>query len=1181
MFDLKNLTSRELEEKILAFWDERRIFQKSVAQRKNRKSFSFYDGPPFANGLPHYGHILASVIKDTVTRFWTMAGYRVERRVGWDCHGLPVEYEIEKGLALKSKRDIERLGIKNFNHACRDSVFRYAKEWEATLKRAGRWADYSNAYATLDNSYIESVWWVFKNLWTQGLVYKEYRVSPYCPRCGTPLSNFEVNQGYRDAEDTAVYVKFKISESALRAQNSRSNAVKLPPETYFLAWTTTPWTLPGNVGLAVDPSIDYALVQERNAHFLIAKERTGILRQPARILTAIKGAALAGLRYEPLFDALAEQKNLANVERAFAVMPADFVSAKEGTGIVHTAVMYGEDDFTLGKKHRLPMRHTVDENGCFTKDVPQWAGKFAKDVELDIVRDLDKRGLLYKKEKILHTYPFCWRCDTPLLYYALESWYVNVSSFRSALVKNNKRINWVPAHVKEGRFGKWLKEARDWSISRNRFWGAPLPVWHCTQCHEYVVAGSLKELDALAPSSHNRYFVLRHGEADSNVLNIQSSFPETIDNHLTKKGLRQIDALLPVLRKKKIDFIVASDLLRAKETAERVSHALDLPIHYDARLREYDVGNSNGKPIEEFGRAFPGDLLKFAEKSEGGETLRDVERRMMEALEEFEKKYRGKTILIVSHGDPLWVLEGTAQGMNEKQIAVSRRRYINTGELRPLRLLHLPRNERGALDLHRPYIDDFEAYCPRCKERLSRIPEVFDCWFESGSMPYGQWHYPFENKKLVERTFPADFIAEGLDQTRGWFYTLHVLATALTRKNIGLGKNQPAFKNVVMNGLILSETGVKLSKRLRNYTEPELVFEKYGADALRLFLLSSTPIGEDYRFSDRGVAETKSKTVDRLLNCAHFLALYRRERHALMRAPQRAVKDVSLLDRWIFARLNETTAAMTRALKAYDLTTASRALVAFIDDLSNWYVRRSRRRLQRPESRPDYEAAVRTLTAVLRQGAILMAPFAPFAADALYKNSAPRHDAKQKESVHLEDWPVCRIARNDMLLIKKMRVVRDLASAVLAKRAEKNIKVRQPLQRLTLGNNALDMKRDEALLELLRDEINVKEIVYDKRIKNGFALDTRISRELREEGLFREFTRLVQGLRQKAGYKPRDTIALSIDTTGDLRRILLGHAERIKQETSAKTVHFARTEKFDAEEATIIDTHTLWVGVKK
>ncbi len=737
------LNIKELDEKVLKHWEDNKIFEKSIAQREGEKLFSFYDGPPFATGLPHYGHILATTIKDTVLRYWTMKGYKVERRVGWDCHGLPVENLIEKELKLKSKKDIEALGIEKFNTACRESVFRCVDDFTKTLKKVGRWADYDNAYTTMDNNYIESVWWVFKQLWDKELVYNDYRVGPFCPRCGTTLSNFEVNLGYKDVEDPSIFIKFSVKE-------------KNQPNTYFLVWTTTPWTLPGNVALAVGKNVEYVKIKKGEEFWILAKERLSVIEGDYTIEKSYKGKDLLKWQYHPLYDFMIPS------EPAFYVVEADFVSTSDGTGIVHIAPAFGIDDMEVGRANNLPIIMTIEEDGKFKKEIKPWAGKFVKAADSLITSDLKSSGRLYRQEVIKHSYPFCWRCDTPLLYLAQKTHYISVTKIKDALIENNQKIHWVPGHIKDGRFGKWLTDAKDWAFCRKRYWGAPIPIWKCSKCEKERCIGSIQEL---------------------------------------------------------------------KENSDQ----------------QYNFN-----------------------------------------------------------------------------------------------------------DLHRPYIDNIKLQC-ECGGEMTRIEEVFDCWFESGSMPYAQWHYPFENAERVEKTFPADFIAEGLDQTRGWFYTLHVIAAALTScvkercPDIALKENSPAFKNVVVNGLVLAEDGKKLSKRLKNYPMPEEVLEKFGADALRYFLLASTPIGEDYRFSEKVVEETYKRVISTLWNTAIFLNTYI---DTDFKAPKKFNSE-NVLDQWITSRLQDLVENITKQMDEYELTKAARLFDKFIDDLSNWYVRRSRRRFQKPQNEQE------------------------------------------------------------------------------------------------------------------------------------------------------------------------------------------------------------------------------------
>ncbi|MDD4931186.1 MAG: class I tRNA ligase family protein [Candidatus Colwellbacteria bacterium] len=1153
----------KIEEDVLKFWAENQIFEKTIAQRKKSRTFSFYDGPPFATGLPHYGHILATTIKDSVTRFWTMRGFKVERRVGWDCHGLPVENLIEKELGLRDKKAVLEMGMENFNNACRAAVFRSVGDFQKTLQRVGRWADYENSYATLDNDYMESVWWVFKQLWDQGLVYSDYRVAPYCPRCGTPLANFEVNQGYKDTDDPAIYVKFEAAEPD----------DNIP--TYFLAWTTTPWTLTANAALAVGPDIKYAKVAYDGANgkeFLImAKDRVSSVMEGVRhdIVAEYKGKDLKGKKYRPIFD-FAETD-----EKAHFVVTADYVLAEDGSGIVHTAPAFGVDDMETGKKNGLPMILTVNEEGKFKPEVTPWAGMFVKKADKEIIEHLKLKGILFKEGTIRHSYPFCWRCDTPLLYYPIEGWYVSVTKIKEDLLKNNTKTHWVPSHLKNGRFGKWLADVRDWAISRNRFWGAPIPVWKCDDCGEMTAVGSLKELNRLSASSGNKYFIMRHGESDSNVLNIFSSLPEKTEINITKKGIREAEKAAKELKQSKIDVIYTSPLRRTMETAQILADKLKVEIIVDERLAEYSVGEWNGKPVEQFEEYMGPHINKFEKTPEGGENLRSVRARMISFMTDIDSSVKDKNILIISHGDPLWVMEGAIKGYNEKQIDDSRKNLIQPGEWRKIKFSKLPFSRTGELDLHRPYIDETEVKCPKCNGKAKRINQVFDCWFESGSMPYASWHYPFENKKKVEEMFPADFIAEGLDQTRGWFYTLHVLASALTKKDIGLGKTKPAFKNVIVNGLVLDEFGRKLSKKLRNYTEPEIVFDKYGADAVRFFLLSSTSIGEDYRFADKGVLETKNKIVDRFLNSYNFLRMYANgDLEKKFAAP---VKKESIADRWIKARLDETIIAITKEMELYELTDATRPIINFLDDFSNWYIRRSRTRLQRPDDRDDSYAAGKTMYDVLITVSKLLAPFSPFISEAVYLSLTGKSG---KKSVHLEDWPkAMNLSQKDKTLIRDMAELRVLTTEALARRSETGIKVKQPL--MTYKFSVKSLKGKKELLGLLADEVNVKKVIYDEAVPLGGWIDNEITTELKAEGLFREAVRSVQDLRQKAGLNPGEQAILSISGDEGIIRSIMSFEKEAMSILSLQKIEERVSDDDRASLETKIDGRDIRLGVRK
>ncbi len=1131
------------EEDILKFWKENKIFEKSVEQAKSRPYFSFYDGPPFLSGKPHYGHILTATIKDTVARYKTMNGYNVPRRVGWDCHGLPIENLVENELNIKNKKEIEeKIGIEKFNKTCRDSVFSSLNIFQKTLQRIGRWADYSDAYMTLDNAYIESVWWVLKQLWNKGLIYKDYRVSPFCPRCGTPLSNFEVNLGYKDASDPSILVKFKVKNEKLKVNE------------YFLVWTTTPWTLTANTALAVGKDIDYVKVKINNESFILAKERLNVINGECEILEKIKGKDLLGIEYEPIFEFIKPEK------KAHFVISGDFVSIEDGSGIVHIAPAFGADDMDAGKKNNLPAIITVDKQGKMLSKNSPWNGKFVKDADTLIIEDLKKRNLLFKSEKIIHTYPFCWRCDSPLLYYPLETWYIAVEKIKDELIKNNKKINWVPEHIKEGRFGKWLEGARDWAFTRNRYWGAPLPVWKCQKCGDHIAVSSIEDLEKNSKKSGNKYFLLRHGESEKNIRGINSCWPEKELNHITKKGRKDIEEVAKKLKKEKIDFIFSSDLARAKQTAEIISKEIGILVGFDERLREYNTGVYNGRPCEDFGE-FIGDdeMNKFIRTPENGENLNNIRKRMMNLILELENKYNNKNILIVSHGDPLWVLEGAMRGLDEKKIIEISKNYIQTSELREAELLNLPYSKDGKLDLHRPYIDEIILKCQKCESEMRRIEEVFDCWFESGAMPYAQYHYPFENKKLVEDTFPADFITEGLDQTRGWFYTLHVLATALTLKDIGLRENEPAFKNVVVNGLILDSTGRKLSKKFKNYAEPEEIMEKFGSDALRFYLLSSTAIGEDYLFADKGVQESMRKIVASFYNSLDFLKTYWKSDFKISKFGFGA----NILDKWILVRLEQTIIDVVKNMDAYDLTRASRVFIDFFDDLNNWYIRRSRARFQHPENEKDYQNAINVLHYVLLETSKLLAPFTPFVSEAVYQELKQFNPAELKESVHLENYPVShRPSVISHQLLEEMEEARKIVSFALKARARAGIRVRQPLASLKIRNLKHEIRNDKELLNLIKEEVNVKEIIFSTQSAQSGSgweveLDTKLTSELIQEGMARELLRHIQDLRKKSGLIPQDKINLVVQTSQEGEKLINSFANEIKKGTNTASIKFS------------------------
>ncbi len=1036
----------EVEKEMLNYWEKNKIFEKSVKNREGKEKFVFFDGPPFANGLPHYGHMLANVIKDAITRFWSMKGYYVPRRNGWDCHGLPVEYEIEKELKLNGRKDVVDYGIEKFNAKCRESVFRYTKEWEDTLKRLARWVDFNDNYATLDNTYMETIWWIFKQIWDKKLVYTGHKAMHVCPRCETPLSNFEVSQGYKDVTDLSVTVKFKLKEDALKALDTKEKDV------YVLAWTTTPWTLPGNVALAFGKKIEYIMVagkdsDEKDGVFVLAKELADKVFGEGNYveIEKVDPKKLADTHYEPLFDYFDEQDE----GKLYVMDLADFVTTEDGTGVVHIAPMFGEDDYEFGKDKNLGQIQHVKMDGTFTEEVKGFAGKFVKGQDLNIAINLHEKGLLFAKQNYKHSYPHCWRCETPLLNFATRSFFIEVTRLKEKMLKSNKEIHWQPEHIKDGRFGKWLEGARDWAISRNRFWGCAIPVWEC-ECGEQICIGSVEEL---------------------------------------------------------------------KEKA--------------GRLPERD----------------------------------------------------------------------------------------------------------GELDLHKPYIDNVTIKCETCGDEMKRVQDVFDCWFESGAMPYAQLHYPFENKEKFEENFPANFIAEGLDQTRGWFYTLHVLASVLFDK--------PAFKNVVVNGIILAADGEKLSKRKKNYPDPNELFDSKGVDSMRYFLLSSpAALADDVRFSEQHVEEIVKKFTLTLWNTYSFFVTYANIDKFEPSKDYKSFQPSHKLDRWILSELNSLTKTVTEEMDGYNLPKSTRPVLDFLENLSNWYVRRSRRRFWKSENDKDKDQAYQTLYIVLVEFVKLLAPFMPYIADEIYQNLTG------EESVHLADWPVPNEMIIDGKLNEEIHVVRTIVNLGHSVRAKARIKVRQPLQKVGIAlPDGLPKEVIDTHKEVIMEELNVKEIEFiaeagdiveqsvipnakvlgpkygkdvqfiiqkikageyelgDDSIKVGefelmgdeieigfkgkegydvesvegivVALDTEISEELKKEGYARDVVRMVQELRKEADYQVDDRIYVYVESTGVVEEAVTQFADYIRTETLADELQQSGDIEWDKEKEVKFGDITVKIAVRK
>ncbi|MBU2263404.1 class I tRNA ligase family protein, partial [Patescibacteria group bacterium] len=855
-----------------------------------------------------------------------------------------------------------------------------------------------------------------------------------------------------------------------------------------------------------------------------AKERLSVIDGEYEILKEMKGKDLLGLEYELIYDFIKPDK------KAHFVVLGEFVSMEDGTGIVHIAPVFGAEDMKVGKENNLPVILTVDEEGKFKEEIKPWAGTFVKNADKEIVKNLQERNLLFKSETITHTYPFCWRCDSPLLYYPLDTWYIAVEKIKDQLIKNNKKINWVPEHIKEGRFGKWLEGVRDWAFTRNRFWGAPVPIWKCDKCGNFKAIGSFNEIKQ-SFNGINKIFLIRHAEAENNVSEILSSWPEKAEYHLTEKGKEQAKKMAEFLKKENIDLIFSSPVTRTKETAEIIAKKLDIKVIFDERLREMDYGDLEGKAYRDFERQYPRESR--IEKTEHGiETGNQIKERLENFLEEINKKYSNKNIIIISHGDPIQIFYGITQNLS--LINSFKGWYPKKGSVKII--------YSKPIDLHRPYIDEIVLDCEKCGDKMKRVEEVFDCWFESGAMPYAQYHYPFENKKFVEDTFPADFIAEGLDQTRGWFYTLHILSTALF--------NNQAFKNVVVNGLILDSQGRKLSKKLRNYIEPEEIVDKFGADALRFYLLSSTAIGEDYLFSDKGVQESMRKVVTSFYNSLNFLKTY-----SGLGKIEKPKEINNILDRWILIKLQKIINDVTGNMDKYDLTRASRVFIDFFDDLTNWYIRRSRPRFQHPESEKDYENAVNVLHYVLIETSKLLAPFSPFVSEAVYQElKGEPADAEalagKKESVHLEEYPeVKKISKEEEKILENMEDARKIVSIALEERSKHGVKVRQ-----VLDGFATTYSISDDFIQIVQDEINVKKIKIGQKENK---LDLEITEELKNEGIARELVRNIQDLRKKAGLKPQDKIGLIIETNKDGEEIIKKFDSEIKKLTNTTEIKFS------------------------
>lgn len=1125
------------EEEILAFWQEQNIFDKTLTKPSPRGEFVFYEGPPTANGRPGIHHLESRAFKDAIPRYKTMRGFHVRRKGGWDTHGLPVEIEVEKELGLKSKKEIEAYGVGAFNEKCRESVWKYVAEWEEFTTRIGYWVDQKTPYITYTADYIESLWYIFKRIAKKKLLYKDYKVVPWCPRCGTPLSSHELAQGYKDVEDSAVYVKFKATDG----------------DEYFLAWTTTPWTLPGNVALAVGEDIHYVKVTIDGDEVWIAKERRDAIAPDAPIIAEVAGHDLIGRTYEPVFDYFKNSlppSEESKSTKAYTIYPAQFVSTEEGTGIVHTAVMYGQDDFELGTNIGLPKHHLVTEEGTFTADVGEYKGMFVKDADPLIIEALEKKGLLLQHERITHTYPFCWRCKTPLIYYARDSWYIAMSCLRKKLIRENQKINWEPAHIKDGRFGEWLREVKDWAISRNRYWGTPLPIWQCTTCEKTEVIGSVQELQKRTKRSGNKYFVMRHGQSVGNT-EYKVNYKATVEDGLTEVGKKQVQSAFRRIRAQNIDLIITSPLQRTKETAEMVCEYLGLDREHlitDERIQEFRVGDFQGKTWNEYHDTYTIEEQFDTVPAGGGETRMDVARRAGEFLYELERTYKDKKILLVTHEGIVEMLIAVAGGANrQRAIELVQEHSMDNAELKEIPFVPLPHNTDYELDLHRPFIDNVEVVC-RCGGVMERVPEVMDVWFDSGAMPFAQDHYPFENKRWVDwKGYPADYISEAIDQTRGWFYTLHAVGVLMKRKR--------AYNNVICLGHLLDAEGKKMSKSVGNVVNPWEMIKMYGVDVLRYWMYTVNQPGESKNFDERTVNEIVKKVFNIVENIVAFYDLYADPSVELV------VDSPHVLDQWICAKIHTLVKEAGESLDTFKVLEPARALRDFITDFSTWYIRRSRDRFKGDDAH-DKALALGTTRYILLELAKVMAPFTPFIAEDIYL-----HMRGPQESVHLDEWP--QEHKVDASILTDMQDVRDLVSRALESRATAGIKVRQPLARLTVRRPESTLVKKEALVDLIKDEVNVKEVVFEEGTGWDVELDTVITSELKAEGQLRDFIRAVQNARKNGGVSPQDIVELRIKTDDAGRSFVENFKTELQQATSLGSILFEDIESGD--EVTIDD----------
>jgi isoleucyl-tRNA synthetase len=1130
------------EERILEFWRENKTFEKSLEKKAPKGHYVFYDGPPFATGQIHYGHILGSTAKDVIGRYQTMRGFYVPRKWGWDCHGLPIENIVEKELKIAGHQEIEEYGIDKFVEYARSKVLQYDKDWEKGIERIGRWVDFRGSYKTMDNTFIESVWWALSELNKKDLIYEGVRVLAYCPRCETPIANSEIamDNSYKDISDISVYVKFELED--LEGKSTSYGAGD--PRTYLLAWTTTPWTLPGNTAIAINKNFTYVKVKMGDEVFILAKEtlQNVFKDKEYTVLGEIMGSDLIGKKYQPVFPYYKNSEAAKN-KNIWKVWHADFVTLDKGTGMAHEAPAFGEDDMNLAKQNDIPWIIHVDETGRFKPEVTDFAGMQVKPqseekdghqkADIEVLKYLANNKVLFAKEKIIHSYPHCYRCETPIIYYALPSWFINIKKVKKNVVGRAEDMNWIPSHLKEGRFKNIMENAPDWNISRNRYWASPLPIWKCEKCKKQTFVNSLQDLKDKTKKSGNKYFVMRHGVSIANAKNAESLKAGEENDALTKEGIEQIKTKAKSLEIKP-DIIISSGFIRTKQTAEIIAEVFNIQ-------KEQIIINE--------------ELREAGAEESPDENSEDIRKRMIGILSDLEKKYSEKNILIISHEYPIRVLLSGYESLSEKEEFDNLNiKYpsIQNAKVFQCDFSLLPRNSTGQIDLHRPYIDEVPLVCG-CGGDLIRIPEVLDCWFESGSMPFAQDHYPFENKNWQKNNFPAGFVAEYIAQTRTWFYYTHVVSTILF--------DHAPFKNVVTTGTLRAEDGEKMSKSKNNYPDPWSFIDKYGADALRIYLMSSTLMkGEDANFSEKAVQDIASKIIGRLFNVLAFYELYREK--ALEADDEPKSKDV--LDVWILSRLHQTLEEITKGMEGYDMAEATRPVDLFIDDLSTWYLRRSRDRIKDG----DKEAKI-TLYYILKTLAKVLAPFAPFTAEDIWLKLRSEKDV---ESVHLTEWP--EVGEIDTNVVVKMKLAREIVERVLFARQLQKINVRQALSELKLGQNYL---LPDEYLEVIKQEVNIKKITKSDDLKldqtqwfeirrlldnpaEDMLLNIFITPELKQEGDYRELARALQDMRKKMGLTPSDVVVITFETDEAGKKLIQKFENDMKKTVLVSEVEFKNTD---------------------